>query len=139
MEKEGLQNIITDLEQDILKEKATFGIYQYGGGSDASYIKANDGGLILFAITLLKAVLELKDKGKSTIPFSEEDRWVDPLSDTGIHYIESVAEREPASVVSEYNENIIQKYIPIVGCYATMLVLILSIFVGLWTMLKWIF
>jgi hypothetical protein len=67
MDKEMLQNIILNLEEDILKEKATFGIYQFGGGPDESCIKADEGGLKLFAITLLKAAIELKDKRNSTI------------------------------------------------------------------------
>ena len=41
MTNEKLQNIIAQFDEKELKEKALFGILQYGGGPDESFIKAN--------------------------------------------------------------------------------------------------
>lgn len=42
----------------VSKETALFEIYQYGGGPDESFVKADEAGLQLFAIEPLKASLK---------------------------------------------------------------------------------
>ena len=51
--KEELQKIIDQFDEDELKRQGIFGISQYGGGSDESFIRANKKGLELFALQLL--------------------------------------------------------------------------------------
>lgn len=55
MEKDELQQIIDRLEATHSKDDAYFGIFEYGGDPDESFIKANKQGLGLFAAELLKA------------------------------------------------------------------------------------
>lgn len=55
MDKTELQKIIDTLEKNQSTEDAYFGIFQYGGAPDESYIKANKEGLELFSLELLKA------------------------------------------------------------------------------------
>ena len=61
MTNEKLQNIIAQFDEKELKEKALFGILQYGGGPDESFIKANKEGLELFALELLKSASETEN------------------------------------------------------------------------------
>ena len=68
--------IIEQLRRYIREDDATFGIFQYGGGADESYIKADKQGLRLFALELLMAAQKsneiLHDKEKSIIPIDFE-------------------------------------------------------------------
>lgn len=50
MTKEDLQTIIDQFDEADLKQQGVFGISQYGGGSDESFIRANKQGLELFAV-----------------------------------------------------------------------------------------
>ena len=61
MNKEELQNIIDKLESENRKEKAYFGIFEYGSGPDESYIKADKQGLELFALEILKAARDSEE------------------------------------------------------------------------------
>jgi hypothetical protein len=139
--QEDLQYIIEKLEADIIKEKATFGIFQYGGGPDESFIKADKEGLKLFALELLKAVKEFDDpennqEGNLTFGSFDGD-WINEGSDTRIDYIEPLAGRE-ASKKQEYKETIGDKLIPY-GCGIVALLVIVCFLMGLEELIRWIF
>jgi hypothetical protein len=140
--QEQLQNIIDELEGLVSKDKATFGIFQYGGSTDESFIQANKDGLKLFALELLKAATNtskiIGNEEKNVIPLAFEENWINKQSDTLIRFIEFVDER-PASVPHiPYREGIIDKLIPI-GCIVGSAVLFIASLIGLWTLYKWFF
>jgi len=136
-----LQKIIDQLERQTSKDNATFGIFQYGGGSDESCIKADKEGLKLFALELLKASSKtneiINDKGKNIIPIIFQENWIDDQSDTVIQYVKPV-ERRQIKDEKKYKETIIDKVLPY-GCYAAFIILAIAIIVGFWTLIKWVF
>lgn len=90
-----LNEIIDKLEKTNSKSDASFGIFQYGGGPDESYIKGNKQGLELFAAELLKASKDaediVSDKEKEIIPLEYEEGWID--GDIFIQYIQPSLEK----------------------------------------------
>jgi hypothetical protein len=98
LKKEELQKIIDQFNEDELKRKGVFGISQYGGGSDESFIRANKEGLELFALELLKSARDtenlLSDPEQNIIPFNYYEDWVDENSDTFIQYVEPIANKK---------------------------------------------
>lgn len=142
MTQEKLQKIIEELEVEVAKDKATFGIFQYGGGSDESFIKADKGGLMLFALEILKAAnkydITLNDKNKNIIPIKFKESWFSDQSDTVVQYIEPVNERLPNEKPVNHKDTIFDKLLPF-GCYAVLIFLVATLLVGLWTLVKWIF
>ena len=137
-----LQRIIDQLESEISKDKATFGIFQYGGGSDESCIQADKEGLKLFALELLKASNKtdeiLSDNEKNIIPITFQENWIDEKSDTVIQYVKPVEQRQIGKDDKKYKESILDKLLPY-GCYAGLIIIVISIIVGLWTLIKWVF
>lgn len=142
MTQDELQNIIEELEGKISKDTATFGILQYGGGADESFIKADKEGLKLFALELLKAAQKsadtVSDKEKNIIPIEFEDDWISEQSDTVIQYVEPIIPRQPIEAQPKHKDTIADKLIP-VGCFAVLAILVVAVLVGLWTLVKWIF
>jgi hypothetical protein len=140
LKKEDLQNIIDQFDEDTLKSKGVFGIYQYGGGSDESYIEANKEGLELFALQLLKSARDsemiLADNEKKSIPFDYDEDWIDDKSSTFIQYVVPLAEKQKSKTV--YKTTLIDRLMPI-GCGLFILIILVSILVGLGTIIKWIF
>lgn len=81
------------LKSKKLKEKAYFGIFQYGGGPDESCIKANTEGALQFTHDLLEAytLLEEKlEKGEAnpinTLSLDYNTDWID--GNTFVQYVE---------------------------------------------------
>ncbi|MFT3703923.1 MAG: hypothetical protein QM802_16275 [Agriterribacter sp.] len=142
MTQDELQNIITKLESQIAKDNATFGIFQYGGDSDESYIQADKNGLNLFALELLKAAHNAgktsNSKEEGIIPISFQENWFDEKSETIIHYVEIVKERNIRIGRKGDKESIAEKLLPY-GCLIGLALIIVAFFVGLWTLVKWIF
>ena len=69
-----IEAIIGELESVASKEKGYFSMWQYGGGPDESFIKANRDGLRLYAIELLKASLETdNDVGNGEVGWLDGD------------------------------------------------------------------
>ncbi|MBL7710584.1 MAG: hypothetical protein JNJ86_16055 [Chitinophagaceae bacterium] len=140
--KEELQKIIDQFDEDDLKRQGVFGILQYGGGSDESFIRANKEGLELFALQLLKSARDtesiLLDTEKKNIPFEYDDNWVDENSDTFIQYVEPVADKQKLNPKSEYKSTIAGKLMPI-GCGLIAIILVISVIVGLVTVFNWLF
>ena len=140
--KEELEKIIDQFDEDELKRQGIFGISQYGGGSDESFIKANKEGLELFALELLKSAIEienvLSDPEKNIIPFDYDDDWVDENSDTFIQYVEPIADKQKLKPKSEYKSTFVDKLMPF-GCGLIAIILVISVGVGLVTVFNWIF
>jgi hypothetical protein len=137
-----LQNIINELEEHVSKDNATFGIFQYGGNSDESYIQADKEGLKLFALELLKAAGKtdeiINDKVKNIIPFPLQESWIDEKSDTVIQYVEPINKRPLSIDRKRYKSSIVNKLMPY-GCSVGLLIILIAIILGLWTLIKWIF
>lgn len=140
--KEELERIIDQFDEDELKRQGIFGISQYGGGSDESFIKANKEGLELFALELLKSAIEienvLSDPEKNIIPFDYDDDWMDENSDTFIQYVEPIADKQKLKPKSEYKSTFVDKLMPF-GCGLIAIILVIFVGVGLVTVFNWIF
>lgn len=137
--KEELQKIIDRFDQDELKRLGIFGISQYGGGPDESFIKANKEGLVLFALELLKAGINSEPKlfgqeKQVIVNFDYDDEWIDENSDTFIHYIELIEDREKPKSKSIHMEKAMA-----VGCFIGAIIALISLFVGVITILNWLF
>lgn len=137
MTKAELQNIINQFDEDSLKKEAVFGIFQFGGGSDESFIKANKEGLTLFAIQLLKSAKEHNtiENGKKSVPFEYEESWIDGDSDTFVQYIEFAEKKD---FKKETPVGLKDRLTPI-GCVFALIILLALIITGLVTFFKWLF
>jgi hypothetical protein len=135
-----LQPIIAQLQQRSNAANASFGIYQYGGGADESFIRANPEGLREMAITLLKAAAEMAEQDhaeeKKTIPFPHDAGWIDENGDTFIQYIEPSGNKPVAPLdEKESLKDSAFKY----GCIAFFILLVVACIVGLFTLISWVF
>ena len=139
--KEELQKIIDQFDEEELKRHGIFGISQYGGGSDESFIRANKEGLELFALELLKSARDteaiLSDTKKKIIPLDYDENWVDENSDTFIQYIEPIADKQKLRPNSENTSTFTGKLMPY-GCGLVAIILVVAVIVGLVTLIKWI-
>lgn len=142
MRQEELQKIIGQFDEENLRKKGIFGIYQYGGGSDESFIRANKEGIELFAVELLKSAKDvedpLSDTTKNIIPIEYDENWINENSDTFIHYIEPIAYKQELKIKNEYKPNFLERLLPY-GCGFVLLVLLIFIIIGFSTVLNWIF
>ncbi|TAJ12589.1 hypothetical protein DMA11_12325 [Marinilabiliaceae bacterium JC017] len=141
MEKEELQNIINLLETGNSKDDAYFGIFEYGGGSDESYIKANKQGLELFAADLLKASRDSEeivlDNERDIYSLDYGEEWIDDESGTFIQYVELIIEKRKKEKKKPYKETWKDDAAKI-GCIGGVLIIAISIVVGLITMISWL-
>ncbi len=141
MNSEEYDKLIEQLKLSISEDDATFGIFKYGGGADESYIKADKQGLRLFALELLMAAQKsneiLHDREKSIIPIEFEKSWVNEDSDTIIEYVMPVVSRSNARQPVGPTNTIKDKLIG-AGFIALMIFLILSMIVGIFSILKWL-
>ncbi len=140
--KEELQKIIDQFDEDELKRQGIFGISQYGGGSDESFIRANKEGLELFALELLRSARDteatLADTQKKIIPFDYKENWIDENSDTFIQYVEPIADKQKLKPKTEHKTTVADRLTPY-GCGLVVIVLAVSLIVGLLTLFKWLF
>lgn len=139
MTKAELQNIIDQFDEDCLKKEAVFGIFQFGGGSDESFIKANKQGLALFAIQLLKSAKNIEESsikdGKKTMPFDYEEDWIDGDSNTFVQYIEFAEKQHFKKETSVGLKGRLNTW----GCVFALITLLALIITGLVTFFKWLF
>lgn len=141
--KEELQKIIDQFDEEELKRQGIFGISQYGGGSEESFIRANKEGLELFALQLLKAAKDSEatiadPEKKLIINFDYDEEWIDENGDTFIHYIEPIADKQKTKPKSDYKSTFLDRLIPY-GCGLIAIILVISVVVGLFTVFNWIF
>ncbi|MBB6005013.1 hypothetical protein [Arcicella rosea] len=142
MTEEELQNIINKFDETELKKQAIWGIFQYGGGSDESFIKANKEGLELFALELLKASLEsnkiIENNKNKIIHLDYYENWIYENADTYLQYIELVKEKQTLKPKVEYKTTISDKLLTSL-LKIILVILIVALFIGLRTMFSWIF
>lgn len=140
MTQQELQPIIAQLQQQTNVSRASFGIYQYGGGTDESFIRANPEGLREMAITLLKAAAEMAEQASSMekriIPFPHDASWIDENGDTFIQYIEPSGNKPVAPMDErESLKDSAFKY----GCIAFVILLVVACIIGLVTLFDRVF
>ncbi|MDR2919371.1 MAG: hypothetical protein LBV72_08420 [Tannerella sp.] len=147
MDTQKLQDFINEFDEEQLKENAFFGIYQYGGGSDESYVEANKEGLLVFAIQFLKATIKAEEalanfEMSREFPFKNKDNWYDEDCQTQIDYIQLAEEKSKYAPQKEYKETLLNK-IEAYGCITLIItgiiILIVAAGIGVITMLKWLF
>ncbi len=142
MTEEELQNIINKFDETELEKQAIWGIFQYGGGSDESFIKANKEGLELFALELLKASLEsnkiIENNKNKIIHLDYYENWIYENADTYLQYIELVKEKQTLKPKVEYKTTISDKLLTSL-LKIILVILIVALFIGLRTMFSWIF
>lgn len=142
MTEEEIKDFIKKLKADSDEAAGYFGIFQYGGGSDESFIKANKEGLKLFAAEILEAITEvdntLNDPVKKLIPINHDSAWTDENSDTAIHYIEPIVKVHPQGAYTGEPETLKDKAIKY-GCIAVLIFLVFALITGMVTVIKWIF
>ena len=140
--KEELQNIIDQFDEEELKQQGIFGILQYGGGSDESFIRANKEGLELFALELLKSARDaeatLINTERKTIPFDYDENWIDENSNTFIQYVETVSDKQNIKSTSKHKTTFADRLMPY-GCGFAVIILSIALIVGLVTLFKWLF
>jgi len=90
MTNEEIKIFVDKLVTETKKEDAIFGIHQYGGGSDESYVKANKAGLQMFASEILQASITEDNKTKN-IPLDYNAEWIVEDSETFLQYVEPIA------------------------------------------------
>jgi len=140
---EEIQNIITEFENRNRKDKAFFGFYQYGGGIDESRIRANRKGIELFTAELLKSVLdsEKHDYNNNEFCYSEIDiDWTDDDSDFFFDSIE-ITNKDKTKKDEKFPDykrtNSYRFYEGLI--FLIIILLILFLFVGFITVIKWLF
>lgn len=138
MNKEEIQVIVDQLDKFDVTD-GRFGIYQYGGGPDESYVKANKEGLIIFAKGMLLAALqEEKEQHDQKIYYQlldhENDAWVDDNGTVLLNYVE-VTETTDSSPSEERPKNF--RFIA-TGCLLIALLAIVMFFVGIVTTIGWL-
>ena len=86
-----IQEFISSIHQRNSIDQAYIGFFQYGGGPDESFIKANRQGLELYAAQLLSAGIEIDKRlfEKGTVEtFGVNSDIVSDETEIDIHYIE---------------------------------------------------
>lgn len=120
------------------KKDAHLAIYQYGGGSDESYIEANKHGLALFASKILKAALESDKKAidddSNIISFDYDEEWLS--GETIIQYVEFANKDKIESPPD--NIRFIDRLIPI-GCILVLLFIAIATIMGCISIFNWFF
>jgi hypothetical protein len=140
MTQDQLQKIIDQFNEEELREKGIVGIFQYGGGPDESFLRANKEGFEMFALQLLKAAQQteavLADTEKDYILF-DETGWMDDEAEVKLHYFEPLAHKVKKAV-PPVEKGLIGKIAPY-GCGLIGIILLVAILVGIKTMIGWIF
>lgn len=137
-----LKDFINQFDINKLEQEGVFGIYQYGGGSNESYIRSNKAGLQLYAIELLKGAIAMDEKTKSNetdiIPMCANENWMDLDSTIVIDYIEPVNKNEVYPFQSNSKPSLKDTLIPY-GCGIIVIISIIALLVGFVSIAKWIF
>jgi hypothetical protein len=140
MTDEQIGELINELRSKKNYDEAYIGYFQYGGGPDESYIKANRQGLELHAAELLAAALETEtefETGKEKT-FGLDEGISDEESDFGFNYVELKKEkRNDIKPYSEYKETWKDKAFK-VGCVGIGILLVVLVIVGFITAINWL-
>ncbi|UOQ55426.1 hypothetical protein [Hymenobacter cellulosivorans] len=145
MTPEEIADFTARLAAETPATEASFGIFQYGGGPDESFIRANKQGLQLFAAEMLQAAARVDEtlahETKSIIPLGfAEQEWLD--GEVFMQYIEPLAGRPEPEVAHTVSSTLFDKLMTY-GLQAVFFILLIGLFVGtvngLKTMASWIF
>jgi len=141
MEGDDLNEIIAQLEAKASRGHGMFGIYQGKDFEAGSFIKANNHGLMLFALELLKAAKKFEDKVECEdypILLGRHENWIDENSEILIGHITPIREASVVSEIFERKETLVDRMLP-VGCFLVLLFLIIVLITGLVTIGKHVF
>lgn len=142
MTNEELQSIIEQFDETKLKQQGIFGVYQFGGGPDESYIRANKEGLELFALELLKAAtgknVRLSNELKNIVDFCIDEEWIDENCDTLLYYVELTPDKQKPKPKINHQGTLGNRF-AVFGCILTVIVLVIASIMGLGTILDWLF
>ncbi|MDA9057479.1 hypothetical protein N9K49_06515 [Flavobacteriaceae bacterium] len=131
--------IINKLRTEKNYDEAYIGFFQYGGGPDESYIKANRQGLELHAAELLAAALETEtefETGKQKT-FGLDQDLLDDNSEFGFNYVELKKEiRNEIKPYSEYKETWKDKVFK-TGCVIIGISLVVLLLIGIVATITW--
>lgn len=138
LNEEVLRQFLDAQDELSLREHANFGIFQYGGDIDESFIKANQAGLQLYALQLLRASAQLYGEEKPEIlPIEFDTAWMDLHSEIFLQYIAvSEASSQPERPV--YSETFGDK-VRGCDCMLFFILIVLSLLSGAATILNWFF
>jgi hypothetical protein len=143
--KKNVKKFLDSLDKEALETDAYFGIRQYGGGADESFIYANKDGLLRYSISLLEGylqvdeVIERSDESIISFPNSDEADWLDVYGNTLVDYIQLTTKKKSellktnGSVESNWKDEILRYLMAgiIIG------VLVLAI-IGFIALISWI-
>jgi hypothetical protein len=141
MENE-VKEFLGNFDKEVLEAEAYFGIRQYGGGSDESFIYANKSGLLRYSISLLEGYIQvdevLKSSEKTIIPLPDDVDWIDKFGDTFVDYIQPTNKKKN-ELVENNDETETWKDKMIAFLFAGIMfgVICLTI-IGFFTVIKWI-
>lgn len=142
MNDKQIEEFINQFDVSQLKKDGIFGIYQYGGGPDESYIRANKAGVQLYAIELLKVTIVIEEtllnSTENTISLNIDENWMDMDSTIFIDYIEAIDKQAVFPPQTNIKSSIKDKLIPY-GCGITIFILVTALIVGFVTIFEWIF
>ena len=138
LNEEALREFLDAQDKVNLREHANFGIFQYGGDIDESFIKANQAGLQMYALQLLRASAQLYGGEKPEIlPIEFDSAWIDMHSEIFLQYIEvSEISSQPERPV--YSETFGDK-VRGCGCMLFIILIVLSLLSGVATILNLFF
>lgn len=132
--------LINELRSKKNYDEAYIGYFQYGGGPDESFIKANREGLELHAAELLAAALETEtefENGKQKT-FGFDEGISDDESDFFFNYVELIKEkRNDIKPYAEYKKTWKDRAFEI-GCVSIIILLVSLIIIGFITAITWI-
>ncbi len=141
MYSEEHDKLIEQLKLYVREDDGTFGIFQYGGGTDECYIKANKEGLRLYALELLMAAQKsdevLTHRKENIIPIRYEEKWIDQISEVFLQYVELVGKRMIVPYAEE--KSTVSDKLLTSGCILFLIFILLSVIIGAGSILKWIF
>jgi len=143
MNNEKLENIITELESESIKDDAYFGFYENEDNQDDEHIKANKDGLILYAVELLKAANEFNlrhfEKGKDEL-YGINDEWFSKENEYMFKYIKLINKQKSKidPDTKEHKETWTDKVFK-AGCLSAIVLILITIVVGFISILEWLF
>ncbi len=136
MNDQKLEELIHDLESLNDEGNAYFGIQQYGGGPDESFVQGNREGLIRFAKELLKASTKTEEiDGKIIYLIDDENEWIDDMSEVGIDYIEKV---DVSGDFLENSPSTNRDGMTGIGCIIAFVLIIMLVIIGVVTVFSWL-
>ena len=136
MTDDEIRKFINDLRDKQKFDEAYIGFFQFGGGSEESFIKANRQGLEMHAAELLEAaVTKYNDKSKS---YGLDEGIQDIEGDFSFQYVDlKEGKRGEIKPSPDYKETWTDKVF-LICCIAVILIFLSIGVIGLITIAKWI-